>query len=916
MPILGIKQFGGEVEVSFGGRTERRPFPPSLSPQDAEDIRWYLEDYLVYPLDPAPTIAERIERRIKKIGEDLFKQVLDGTKAWHAAADQLGDTRIEIGSEVQDAGTPWELLRDPETDSPLALGAAAFVRSHSRAAKRARPKEPDSKDVRILLAICRPGGAADVPFRSVARRLIKGLSEEARQHFTLEVLRPPTFEALGRKLLAAKKAGKPYHVLRFDGHGSPENVQFENPDIKGNAQPVPAAKLGELLNSASVPVLILNACRSAFAEPPKAPLDASDVHQQIRTFGSLAHSVMDHGAAAVVAWRYNVYVATAAQFVADFYAALASGLTVGEASSLARNQLNNAVREIEDWIVPVVYEASPVRLFPQSHGVIELKLDGDGTKKASGLPQAPDIGFIGRDETILALDRMFDSQSVVLLHAYAGNGKTSKAVEFARWWQQTGFAGPVLFTSFEQPKKLREVLDQLGQMFEGLLAKQGIQWLTLTDEQRRGLALQILKQVPVLWIWDNVESINEFSGSTLREERGELLDFLKGARGTKAKFLLSSRRDERDWLHDLPGRVHLPPMMFEDRLDMAKALGQKHGKWLEDVEDWYPLLRFTQGNPLTLTVLVGQALRDGLRMKQQIEAFVRRLQTGEAAFEDEASEGRERSLAASLAYGFEAAFTEAERKQLAPLYLFQGFVAVDALRAMDKSLTRETGIELLDRAAEVGLLTALGNRYYGIHPALPWFFRRLFEQYNGETREAAERTFVEAVVGVGNSYRQRYDLGKRDVISLLALEEANLLRARSLARRRGWWGLVTSVVRTLVTLYEHRGRRADRNRLVEEIVPDFIDPRTDRPLAGREDAWTLLTGYRVRVAQQSRRWAEAQRLQMSLVDWSRKEAAETLLRAPRVGIRRPRAWCGPWVRPCSTSHKFSSSRARRNASRG
>jgi hypothetical protein len=138
-----------------------------------------------------------------------------------------------------------------------------------------------------------------------------------------------------------------------------------------------------------------------------------------------------------------------------------------------------------------------------------------------------------------------------------------------------------------------------------------------------------------------------------------------------------------------------------------------------------------------LTVLVGQALRDGLRTREQIESFVRKLRAGEAAFEDEASEGRTRSLAASLAYGFEHAFTETERKQLAVLHLFQGFVNVTALMFMGdprgdwclpelKGLTQESGHDLLGRAAEVGLLTALGRVCYRIHPALPWFLRRLF----------------------------------------------------------------------------------------------------------------------------------------------------------------------------------------------
>ena len=45
-------------------------------------------------------------------------------------------------------------------------------------------------------------------------------------------------------------------------------------------------------------------------------------------------------------------------------------------------------------------------------------------------------------------------------------------------------------------------------------------------------------------------------------------------------------------------------------------------------------------------------------------------------------QGRARSLGASLAYGFEHAFTEGEKKVLALLHLFQGFVEVNALCVM------------------------------------------------------------------------------------------------------------------------------------------------------------------------------------------------------------------------------------------
>ena len=88
---------------------------------------------------------------------------------------------------------------------------------------------------------------------------------------------------------------------------------------------------------------------------------------------------------------------------------------------------------------------------------------------------------------------------------------------------------------------------------------------------------------------------------------------------------------------------------MQDRIQLARALVEKHGRRLTDVDDWRPLLRFTGGHPLTITVLVGQALRDKLKTRDEIEAFVERLRKGEAAFEDEADQGRNRSLGATPA---------------------------------------------------------------------------------------------------------------------------------------------------------------------------------------------------------------------------------------------------------------------------
>jgi tetratricopeptide (TPR) repeat protein len=285
---------------------------------------------------------------------------------------------------------------------------------------------------------------------------------------------------------------------------------------------------------------------------------------------------------------------------------------------------------------------------------------------------------------------------------------------------------------------------------------------------------------------------------------------------------------------------------------------------------------------------------------------VDQLRKGEAAFEDEISEGRSKSLGASLSYGFANAFSDTERRQLALLHFFEGFVNVGTLQLMGdpeigdlpevRDLTREAGIQWLDRAAEVGLLTAHGGGYYSIHPALPWYFKSLFDHYyalapisqgEGQGRKAT-RAFVEAMGGLGIHYAHQYQRGNCDVIAALSDEETNLLHARQLARTHGWWGAVIGTMTGLNSLYEHTGRRAEWARLVQEIVPDFVDPKTDGPLAGREEQWSDVTQYRVRLAEKARQWAEAERLQRARLEWDRQRAALALAVPPNAldGVQR------------------------------
>jgi tetratricopeptide (TPR) repeat protein len=990
---------GRRVEVTWQEGPARRlavaEFDPPPDGGGAEQVRWYLEDYAEFPADPAPEIAREAETQLAQQGAELFRRVFsdpDMAEIWGQARDRLGEVRVEVDTDPgQGPGLAWELLRDPRRDQAVALGAGAFVRTHLRAAGHPALPEPAGERLRVLLAICRPGGRADVPFRSVASRLVRGGADQMAG-LDLDVLRPATFARLSEVLRAAKDAGRPYHVVHFDGHGTwldlaelgiepdaaggggggvglalPQDkygvsaagpvrtgqhgyLLFEDPDSTENQQLVDGPTLGRLLTDTGVPVLVLNACRSAYTEAAEKPLaeasnaqagphdgDAEsvltrDVHARIRAYGSLAAEVADTGVPGVVAMRYNVYVVTAAQVMADLYAHLLAGKSLGQAAGEARRALAaDPVRQIgavpvslQDWAVPVIYESAPlVLLRPPDHEAPLVKLTTAETKTdasgAGGVPRPPDAGFFGRDETLLALDRAFDTQPIVLLHAFAGSGKTTTAAEFARWYQTTGgldwaeqpeWPGAALWSSFEHHLTADRLIGTAGDFFAPLLEGAGIAWAAVTDPgERRDIVLQVLAQVPVLWVWDNVEPVSGFpegaDSDWAQEEQDELVELLRDlAQRTRCKVLVTSRRDEHHWLGDLPARVQLPPMPMRESLQLAGALAARHGHSL-GTADWRPLLRYAAGNPLTITVVVGQALRAGLVTTKATEGFVAALEAGEAQLEagEDTALGRSRSLAASLSYGFERAFTDAERAQLAVLHLFRDTANADALRYMGTQevlgegvvpelagLDRDAAIGLLDRAAGIGLLESLGAGagYYWIHPALPWYFTTLFTTSYGPPAglpaQRAARAYTQALGALGDYYHNQAGAGEEGwVVPALAAEEANLRHALTLARTYGIWGAAAGCLQGLRILYERTGRDGEWARLVAAVTPDFTDPANGGPLPGRDDDWSIITGYRVQLAEQARDWATATALQTAVIAWHRQDAAAALV-APTASL--------------------------------
>lgn len=179
---VGEDRFRVAVNLLRLGKAQRSTtceFRFALGESGEQDLRWYLERYLQNPSEPAPAQAREVEARLEAVGTGLFRELFgsseDGCGLWARVRDDLADPRVEVVTGVAEAASILrELLRDPQTGEPLALTARCFVRGKPDAT-RELPELEQGGPIRVLLVICRPGGRDDVPFRSVASRLIKSL---------------------------------------------------------------------------------------------------------------------------------------------------------------------------------------------------------------------------------------------------------------------------------------------------------------------------------------------------------------------------------------------------------------------------------------------------------------------------------------------------------------------------------------------------------------------------------------------------------------------------------------------------------------------------------------------------------------------------------------------------------------------
>lgn len=893
-----------------------------MSERDRERERWYFEDFPRFPADPAPQVAARAEAELlevgRRLGRDLGRAFSvsstegGGNDLWGPLSERLAQTRVEIESQVPASeGLPWELIRDPGSDAPIALKAQSFVRVQaSGPSDTMRISAPDHR-IRVLLVVSRPGGAGDVPFRPVAEQLLY----QAAAHgpaVGIDVLRPPTFAHLKDVLTEAAALNCPYNVVHFDGHGDYDTrgfLLFEQTGDPGNRQRVYGGELGEVLRKYEVRALVMNACRTAHSENSE------------QSSGSLAYEVARAGLPGVVAMRYGVNVETAEQFVAGFYSAIFAGHTVGGATRVARKRMYDrstrlhAARtySLQDWCVPVVYESQPVVLVAGVGDDAPPPSGATAIRQRAGLPIArEDVAgtLVGRDTTILALDRFYDEGKVALLTALPGGGKTSIAVTFGRWYQMTGGLrepgdgdANVLFTSFDRVDGFDSLLDSFGNQYHETLADMGISWEPLERTAKHQVVIDVCTSRQLLWIWDGVEATGGIPTKDVpawdTSDQVVLRTLLRELASTRARVLLTSRRKETELLRPIPAAscIELPQMTVIEQMTLVAEIAARAGHPGIRIANWLPILYFANGHPRVITELVAAALQRGVSDLDGLRDFVSRIRESDSQDDNVSILSDTVSLASSLRYGLRETFAERDRPILAVLHLFrdtvqssiiglmgdgQGVTTVQQLTGATEAKSRQ----VLEAAAELGLVEGPGGGNYRMHPALPTLMTDLFVDVFGTRGSAAARdamhSFIESVASMGTNLAHEIERGSAERLGNLLFIQENIRHARSLAQVNELGEAYDRCTQALATIYRYLGLQEQWQEAISEFAEATTDPDTGRPREGRGKGWISAAEHQIKAARNNRDWDTAQRLEQSVLDYSNERVADILDKDPKL----------------------------------
>ena len=837
----------GQPDV-FSAQSWRLVAP--LGPIEAEDLRWYLEGYAVWPSHYFRDRARKVEANLVKWGQLLHEAALpvahaaNVMQAWARIDAHAGrrfsvhvDTALEADAPEAEAlaakeaattllGLPWELLHD---------GNAFLFQGAKPTRVRRRLPGTEAFDVpvvatpiRILLVTARPEDDACgyIDHRVSALPLVEAM-EALPGLVKLHVLDPPTLPALRDELDRARTERKPYHGVHFDGHGVYDRrvgrggVCCEHPQDTGQLEKrrhatVFTDELGPLLRDHRIPLVFLEACQTAQAE------QASE---------SVASELLKVGVASVVAMSHSVLVETARRFVATFYRALAAGKRVGDAMLAGQRALKDDTFRgrifgagefrLEDWFVPVLFqEKDDPQLFkmaPAKQTVADFQKQL--AARLGELPPEPETGFVGRSRELLALQRLLFSplpsgersgvrgRPYAVIRGQGGEGKTALVAEFARWLVRSQQVRRAVFVSVEMHGHVQAVLDALGRHLVG----KNYSVATFADLEQAILPVErALVEQPTLLVVDNMESVllppflaedtPEALDEDLRRELDAILKLCARLNGKgDTRLVFTSREPLPAPFTAQRNRRELYQLDREDAVKLVErvlnATGGDGGSSDAAREEIEQLVDAVHCHARTLALLAPALQARGVEATR--EALVELMAEMEKRFPG----SREQSVFASVELSLRRLSLE-NRERARVLGVFHGGVHPAVLCPMMQWEMDDFGA-LAGELVETGLATPNRYNHLTLNPALcPYLRGRL----DAAEHEALTARWVEAMRAYVGFLYQQSGQNAELAATLTGLELPNLFALLDRMQRAGKAEATIDLTTSLYRLLQNAGK--------------------------------------------------------------------------------------------------------------
>ncbi len=802
-------------------RIRRFSFTAPLGPIEAEDLRWYLEEFFRWPVGVFKERADAIAARLPQWGKLLFDEAAktDSAKetlnAWRNAGDGaerrfsvMVDSELPDGANAEDQAAaneaasillslPWELLHDGRGflfrgNNPVRVRRRLPNRNPQKSVTRELP-------IRILLVSPRPEekGVAYLDHRVSAKPLVEAV-EALGELAKLTILSPATFAALQAELTHAADSGQPYDVVHFDGHGVYDRkiglggLCFEDPRDAVKLEDremrlVYARELAEVMRDHRIPLVFLEACQSAQTEEnPSA---------------SVAASLLNEGVTSVVAMSHSVLVETAHRFVRAFYGELARGARIGSAMLAGQQALQtDSYRgkimgagdlHLQDWFVPVLYqEAQDPRMVTRlpSEQARQL-LETQRQLSLGRLPSPPSHTFIGRSRELLKLERLLMKQvpaelRYAVVRGVGGQGKTTLAIEAARWLVRTRRFQRAAFVSLEHYTDARGVLDNLGKQ----LLPKGDNWsVAYLSDLRQALqpVERALSDHPTIIVLDNLESLFVVSLTvgmgghpTLPPEGGttntvnELFALCKSLLQVdeRTRLLFTTREPLPEPFNHRHREITLGALSREDAIELVSEVMRQEGLTLKhdnagnSPQEIIDLVEAVNRHAHALSLMAREISRGGVR------ATTGDLRRMLAEHQAKHPGDRENSLYASVELSLRRLPAEM-REQVRALSVFHGGAHLSVLGSM-LEMDDEAVMQLASALIEVGLAEMMDYSHLRLDPALP---NHLLGQMSAAEREQTRSRWAEGMRVLADLLYQQHFKDTQLAAQLTLLELPNLL---------------------------------------------------------------------------------------------------------------------------------------------